>query len=139
MRQFSRTQVGLTLAIALAIAAGLWRTSGAQTDNTGPTTNRFAFQSTGIRADEAAVVTVVNPNQLPPPRRIRLLDSDGKVAADSGEFLVAPNATVHFTISYASLNVASNRLGRKQFRVVVTVSPSSSDPGSLPPPCRPGL
>jgi hypothetical protein len=105
----------------------------------GPSIARYVFQSLGIVSGEGAIVSVANFHDLAPPCRIRLLDSDGKVEADSGDIRIPAQGTIHFRVPYAKLLPAVQVAGRKQFRAVVLVFPDPDSPGGYAPPCRLGV
>jgi hypothetical protein len=106
--------------------------------NGGPTIARYAFQSVGIKLGEEINISVANFHDVPPPCRIRLLDSTGNIVADSGEFRLPAQGTIHFTVPYSKLPAVQDG-ARRQVRAVVLIFrvPDSTD--TIPPPCRPGI
>ena len=124
--------------VVLAITIGLWTEGRARAGRSAAVSADYNFPSAGIVDGEALRVNVVNLEDVPPgPCRIMVLDSQGNVAADSGDITIPGSGIGSFSIGYGRLAITPERgTGRKQFRVRVNLTNSAGLPAD---PIRPGI
>jgi len=128
---------------ALAVLAAALVTVGgveARAQQPAPTRVRFAFPSIGVVPGETIRVGVASLRFTNPPDpdrvRIRLLDGQGHVVADSGSVELPAVQSQFLSVDAGRLGPGEEGTGRVQVRAVVVVS----NPNALPiDPCRVGL